>query len=379
MLVGFLLAAPLVFSTGSQYLDSVQERSASHNAVVASAVNAGSNYDAANDGQQSFFGDLAVESGQTLDGNVIVYSGDVSIQEAGRITGDLVVYSGDVEIREGARADGNVTAFSGDVMVAGEVGGNLAATSGDVTLRGTARVQGNVSILNGDLDRQEGAFVGGNVVTGPSIPVPEIPSLPLPMPGFPDAAKNAISEPAQSVLGSIGRFVARSVGAGLIAVLTGLVIAVIAVIRQGFVERTRRVAQDEPALSFVAGILANLITLALAGILAVTICLAPMSAVMLVILAGLNLAGWAGMSAALAQRASVAERLSIKPEYALGIIAVAVAGGLGLLWAMGGCFRFLGMAASLVVSSVGAGAVLLPLLRRSGSDTASPANHGELP
>ena len=373
LLVGFLMAAPLALSNGGRFLDSAPKWSGPLAPLQASAVQIESYYETAADAQQSFFGDLEVQSGQTLDGNVIVYSGDVSIRESGRIAGDLVVYSGDVEIREDAHADGNVTAFNGDVTVAGEVGGNLAATSGDVTLQETARVHGNVSILNGDLDRREGALVGGNVVTGPNISIPDIPSLPLPslpLPAVPDATMNAVTGPARSVLDSFGRFVARSVGAGLIAVLTGLVIAVVAVIRPGFVEQTRQIVGDEPALSFMAGILANLISLALAAILAITVCLAPMSAVMLVILVGLNLAGWAGLSAALAQRTSLAERLATKPEYALGIIAMALAGGLGLLWAMGGCFRFLGLTASLVISSVGAGAVLLPLLRRNSSTTA---------
>ncbi len=324
------------------------------------------------DGQQSYFGDLTVERGQVLAGNVIVYDGDVTIERDGRINGDLVVYSGDVRIRAGGGVGGNVTAFSGDVEMAGEVNGNLAAMNGDVALEDSARVNGNVSILNGDLERSEGAFVGGNVVKGPRLELPGIPAVPLPFQSMPDMAQDAISVPQRSLLQSIGAFAARVIGAGMFALLIGLIVGIIVMIKPEAVEKSRQTIVAEPALSFVAGIVANLMAVFVAVFLAITICLAPVSFVLLLIAAGFNLVGWTAIAAAAARRGSAHLKSPVRPEIAIGVAAVILTGALGLLWAMGGCFRFMGMATWFIVSSVGTGAVLLPLLRRNGARLPQP-------
>lgn len=325
------------------------------------------------DGQQSYFGDLTVERGQVLAGNVIVYDGDVTIERDGRINGDLVVYSGDVKIRTGGGVGGNVTAFSGDVDVAGEVNGNLAAMNGDVKLEDSARVNGNVSILNGDLERDEGAFVGGNVVKGPRLELPGVPAVPLPFRSMPDMAQGAITAPQRSLVQEIGAFAARVIGAGMFALLIGLIVAIIVMAKPELVERSRQTIVAEPALSFVAGIVANLMAVFVAAFLAITICLAPVSVVLLLVAAGLNLAGWAAISAAVARRGRTYLKTPVRSEIAVGVAAVILTGALGLLWAMGGCFRFMSMTMWLIVSSVGVGALLLPLLRRNGAGLAQPA------
>ncbi len=328
--------------------------------------------EAAVDTQESYFGDLTVEPGQVLPGDIVVYEGDVTLQSAGRIAGNLVVYRGDVEIQSGASAGGNVTAFSGDVEVAGEIGGNLAALNGDVTLENGARVNGDVSLVNGDLERSEGAFVGGNVAKGPNLVLPDLPAGP-PFPRVPGMGQNDVSGAARSWVWSLGAFVTRVVGVGLLALLAGLLIAVLTLVRPQAVEEFRRTLVAEPALSFVAGIVANLGVLFLSVLFAITLCLIPLSIVAWLVLAALNMAGWAAIAAAVAGRVRGSLKSSLKPEMMTGLIAAVLIGGLGLLWAMGGCFRFVGMATMLIVSSVGVGAVLLPLFRRSRNDVSGPA------
>ncbi len=326
--------------------------------------------EAAADTQQSYFGDLTVEPGQVLPGDVVVYEGDVTLQSAGRIAGNLVVYRGDVEIQSGASTGGNVTAFSGDVEVAGEIGGNLAALNGDVTLENSARVNGDVSLVNGDLERSEGAFVGGNVAKGPSLVLPDLPAAPFPR--VPGMGQNDVSGAARSWAWSLGAFVTRVIGVGLFALLAGLLIAVLMLVRPQAVEEFQRTLVAEPALSFVAGIVANLGVLFLSVLFAITLCLIPLSIVAWLVLAALNVAGWAAIAAAVAGRVRGSLKSSLKPELMTGLIAAVLIGGLGLLWAMGGCFRFVGMATALIVSSVGVGAVLLPLFRRRRNGISGP-------
>jgi len=333
------------------------------NRLPASSVNTPITADA----QQSYFGDLTVERDQVLAGNVIVYDGDVTIERDGRINGDLVVYSGDVKIRAGGGVGGNVTAFSGDVDVAGEVNGNLAAMNGDVTLEDSARVNGNVSILNGDLERADGAVVGGNVVKGPRLELPGVPAVPLPFQSMPDMAQGAIAKPQRSLFQEVGAFAARVIGAGMFALLIGLIAAIIGMAKPELVDRSRQTIVAEPALSFVAGIVANLMAVFVAAFLAITICLTPVSFVLLLVAAAFNLVGWTAIAAAAARRGNLYLKSPVRSEIAIGVAAVILTGALGLLWAMGGCFRFMGMATWFIASSVGTGAVLLPLLRRNGT------------
>ncbi len=249
------------------------------NRLPASSVNTPITADA----QQSYFGDLTVERDQVLAGNVIVYDGDVTIERDGRINGDLVVYSGDVKIRAGGGVGGNVTAFSGDMDVAGEVNGNLAAMNGDVTLEDSARVNGNVSILNGDLERADGAVVGGNVVKG-AAGIARRSGCPAAISEYArHGAKRHRQAAALVVSGGWG--FRRVISAGMFALLIGLIAAIIVMAKPELVDRSRQTIVAEPALSFVAGIVANLMTVFVAAFLAITICLMPVSLVLLLVAA----------------------------------------------------------------------------------------------
>ena len=137
---------------------------------------------------QIFNGDLEVEDGEVLRSNVVLYDGDAKIKDGGRIEGNLVVYSGDIKIEEEGEVTGDVSAFSGDIEIKGSVGGDVASWSGDVELDDGARVEGDISVLSGDIKRDNGAYVGGNVVNGPSFDL-KMPSIvpPLGKPIDPDA------------------------------------------------------------------------------------------------------------------------------------------------------------------------------------------------
>ncbi len=137
---------------------------------------------------QIFSGDLEVDDGEVLRSNVVLYDGDAKIEDGGRIEGNLVVYSGDIKIDEEGEVTGDVSAFSGDIEIKGMVGGDVASWSGDVKLDDSARVEGDISVLSGDIKRDKDAYVGGNVVSGPSFNL-KMPSIvpPLVEPFGPDA------------------------------------------------------------------------------------------------------------------------------------------------------------------------------------------------
>ncbi|MCC6166583.1 MAG: polymer-forming cytoskeletal protein, partial [Caldilineaceae bacterium] len=314
-------------------------------------------------GEQIFRGDLVVEPGRVIDGDVAVYSGDVQVDEGGQIQGNLVVYSGDLEIRPGGSVGGDVTTFSGDIEIAGRVGGNIASWSGDVGLASTARVEGGVSVLSGEIRREQGAYVGGSVAKGPQLRLPGAPSRELPVP-----PSTALRDRSVGFLGWIGQLFLRLIGAVLLTALATLLVGVLAYAAPELVSRVRRQMNENLALSFVIGLLTNLVLLLLAGLLSATICLLPIALVPILLLLGINLVGWTAVSQVAGERVSAWVKQPVQPALAAAVGAVVLTGVMALLWAMGGCFRFIGFLAMLGVGSFGAGAVLLPWLsgRRTG-------------
>lgn len=317
---------------------------------------------------QVFRGDLVVEPGRVIVGDVAVYNGDVRMEDGGRIQGSLVAYSGDIELQEGAQVQGDVTAFSGDIDIAGAVGGDVASWSGDVKLADSARVDGDISVLSGEISRGRDAYVGGNVVEGPQLRLPGMPSPNIPMPPTSVAAGRPVG-----FLGWVGLLITRLLGAVILTALVVLLTGVVAYARPDTVDRVRRAMDDNLALSFVIGLLSNLTLTFLAGLLSVTICLLPIALIPIVLLIGVNLVGWTVVSQAAGERITAFIKQPVQPALTAAVGALALTGVVALLWAMGGCFRFIGYLTMLGVGSFGAGAVLLPWLNRGRNGGEPPA------
>lgn len=317
---------------------------------------------------QVFRGDLVVEPGRVIVGDVAVYNGDVRVEDGGQIQGNLVAYSGDIELQAGAQVQGDVTAFSGDIGIAGGVGGDVASWSGDIELADSARVDGDISVLSGEINRARGAYVGGNVVQGPQLRLPGMPSPNVPMPPTSVAASRPMG-----FLGWVGLLITRLLGAALLTALVVLLTGVVAYARPDTVARVRRAMDNNLALSFVIGLLSNLTLTFLAGLLSVTICLLPIALIPIVLLIGVNVIGWTVVSQVAGERITAYVKQPVQPALATAVGALALTGVVALLWAMGGCFRFVGYLTMLGVASFGAGAVLLPWLNRGRSSGESPA------
>ncbi|MFN2200278.1 MAG: hypothetical protein ACK2UO_03685 [Caldilineaceae bacterium] len=313
---------------------------------------------------QTFFDDLEVEEGEVVDDDVVVYDGDVRVKDRGRISGNLVVYSGDIRIDSGGAVDGNVSSFSGDIRVAGSVGGNVTTLSGDADLRDGSSVGGDVSVLNGDVSRASGASVGGNVVRGPRLEIPSIPSPPLNFGGSGALGANTVADAGPNVLQRFASFILRFIAMLLLSLLVGAGVWLIGQVRPSFVRSRYTIMSEQPALSFVAGILANVVLLIAGAVFALTICLILLTVATYGTLFVLNILGWAVLSYAIGQRLTERYGLTMRWDVTMALVAAGLAAVLGLLWAMGGCFRFFGFAGMLVLASIGAGAVLLPFLNR---------------
>ena len=96
---------------------------------------------------------FTLESGETLDGDLLVFGGNVTLEIESRVTGDVVI-------------------FGGNITSDGEIGGNLAVLGGYVKLNSQAVVKGDAFSLGGDIRKEEGAQVLGKEVTETSFNIP---------------------------------------------------------------------------------------------------------------------------------------------------------------------------------------------------------------
>ena len=112
-------------------------------------------------------GTFTLPSGETQDGNLLIFGGVVSLEEGSKVNGDVVLLGGTIDIN-------------------GDVSGSVVGIGGAVRLGERAVVNGDLTTLAASLHRAEGSVVAGQVITGFQGPlifprsgnviVPEIPN-----------------------------------------------------------------------------------------------------------------------------------------------------------------------------------------------------------
>jgi len=131
------------------------------------ALAAGTNPDDLPD-QFVFGGNFTLESGDTLDGGLVVFGGNATIETDSTVQGDVLV-------------------MGGNLYSEGTVEGNVVIFGGHAELGDTALVEGDLVTLGGSLDRAPGAVIEGNVSgelpegflwNGGPVIVPSIPQFP---------------------------------------------------------------------------------------------------------------------------------------------------------------------------------------------------------
>jgi predicted flap endonuclease-1-like 5' DNA nuclease/cytoskeletal protein CcmA (bactofilin family) len=325
---------------------------------------------------QIYSDDFQVESGQTIEGDVVVYSGDAKIERGGRLAGNLTVYSGDIEVEEGGVVDGSVTSLSGDVQIDGTVGGSVSAMSGDVELGDNAVVAGDISVVSGRIKERAGARVDGSLLRGPDIKWP----FPPKVPGVPGLVMQEPAPPVREM--TLAARVLDWVGRGMLAaLLLGLAVggaAATMALRPQWVDNVQSTLRRQSALSFATGLIINVVLVAFISVLYFLICFAPLASLLAVALAALNIVGFAAVGDEIGRR-MMARSNAHWPPVANVAIGVFVPGAvLALLWWFGGCFAFFAYLGAIVFGSFGVGALVARLMKLdtprvpAGSPTAAP-------
>lgn len=278
----------------------------------------------------------------------VIFGQDFTLQSGQTLNGDLVVFGGDIRIEAASEVDDSVVAWGGDVEIAGTVEGDVVAFGGDVLLRGTARVDGGVMVFGGAVEREEGAQVRGQQVVNPQqwswwrwgwMTIPTYPHFPS------DGLPALMFQVAMRGLGILLRAVVMAGLAGLVVLLWPR-----AAVRVG------RNALERPLNAFGMGLLTLIVGILLAVGLIITLCLSPVGAAVAVALVVAVLFGQLAIGIVVGERlmpALTSRAVSSFWTAALG------AGLLTLLMDLLDLIPCVGWVGGFLVTCAGLGAVVL--------------------
>jgi len=289
----------------------------------------------------------------------LIWNEDFTLESGEQVDGDLVVFNGDVLLEDGSAVDGDVIVWNGNALVDGAVGGELVVSNGDIHLGDNARVDGNVICSWAcDIEQEEGAQVDGSVIE--STPLRELQfewgdqyELPVPLPSVPhitfwDSGPGRALSWVFKVLRIIAGVLAVTVVGGLMALIW-----------PEATERVGRTVARQPLPALGIGLLAAIAGGALIVGLAMTICLSPVALLATLLLGAAVLFGWISLGALVGDRLFGALKAQdVTPLWSASIgtlVLTAATGGLSAFF----CLAPLGWLVSFLVSVAGLGGVAL--------------------
>ncbi len=221
----------------------------------------------------------AYAQGGPHDGRVVIGQ-DFTLQSGQTLNGDLVVVGGQVDIQKTAIVQGDVVVIGGSLQMDGQATGNAVVIGGVVNMGAQSAVSGDLVTVGGALQRAEGSKIGGNVVTNlpppqftlPVTPQAEIPPVP-PAPGF---------HINWGPFGTAAGILMQAIGLAALAMLLSLFL-------HPQLDRVSQALTRQPLMSGSVGLLTVLLAPIALVILVITIILIPvaLAGLILVVLAWL--------------------------------------------------------------------------------------------
>lgn len=191
-----------------------------------------------------------------------VVLGDTYTLSSGEVLDeDLLVLGGTVTLEEDSTINGSVMIMGGTLTAAGRINGDLTAAGGLVSLESTAVVTGDLSTLGATVQRHQDAVIEGETLTNRDLPFGMTPGT---------WQDRFAMPPGTAPFLDLGWFILRVVLWGLLAILVVMFLP-------APVERVTRAIKSQPLVAGGLGIATGLILPLLLVVLALTICLIPIS------------------------------------------------------------------------------------------------------
>jgi hypothetical protein len=194
-------------------------------------------------------------------------------------SGNLVAMESAITIEPGAVFSGNLVLIGGSLESAGKINGDIAALDSPVHFAATATMHGTMACLGSAPELDPGAEITGTVQTVEGIPWP-LSRLSGDAPGV----KNGGIDFGYEVSLLLFR-----------VFLLSAVSTLIVLFLPGPAERVARTIIVKPAVSFLLGLLTMMAAVALFLLLALTVCLSPVSVLGSVVLLVAVLLGWSAL------------------------------------------------------------------------------------
>ena len=295
------------------------------------------------------------------DDGEIIFGGNYTLESGKTVDGDLVVFGGNVEIQEDALVKGSIVVFGGNVTLDGTMEGDLVIFGGSGSLGPKSVVEGDLVTVGGSVSRAEGSVVKGDIQNEPAIqiPAPTVPDIPEPNGPLPDLPATPIDiEPINPVNDAV-QALAMAFVMGALAMLLGLFL-------QPQIERMSQTITAQPILAGGVGLMTLVVFPMALLLMIVTLILIPVAALAVIVLGAAWVFGAVSIGMEVGERFTRAINQTWAPVLTAGFgtfFLFLVVGGIGLIPCIGWVLEF-------VVGLVGIGASVLTVF---GSRSYPPA------
>jgi hypothetical protein len=306
-----------------------------------------------------FGGSTTVSATDKVD-SVVMFGCGGRIQSGASVQRDVVSFGGDVVIEKDVRVTGDVVVFGGNTDIAGQIGHRVMLLGGNLVLESTAVVQDDVNISGGSLDQKEGAVVHGTIIRGQTFSSGRVGIVP------------PVIMPAALGGGVLGGLAGLAFGI-LRNIFYALALAALGALTVVFMPRqTQQVsetAQKSAMESMGVGCLTSFVAVTLGILLIITLCGIPFGILLLLALVVAWLFGWIALGRLAGEK--ILEAFKARESLRTPIIAVVV--GI-LLLAIIGMVPIIGWLVGLFIGLLGLGAVVLTRFGTRGYPTLTPAS-----
>ncbi|MEN6394243.1 MAG: polymer-forming cytoskeletal protein, partial [Anaerolineaceae bacterium] len=94
----------------------------------------------------------------------VVFGGTYQLESGESLDGDLVIFGAATTLMEDSVVEGDVVLFGANLDVSGEINGDVVSIGGLITLNDTAKIDGDVITIGANIDKSDGALITGEVL-----------------------------------------------------------------------------------------------------------------------------------------------------------------------------------------------------------------------
>jgi len=94
----------------------------------------------------------------------VVFGGTYQLESGESLDGDLVIFGAATTLMEDSVVEGDVVIFGANLDVSGEINGDVVSIGGLITLNDTAKIDGDVITIGANMDKSDGALITGDVL-----------------------------------------------------------------------------------------------------------------------------------------------------------------------------------------------------------------------